>query len=70
MEGVGKCMYLLPGLVRLDLGDGGGLGGNGEEVAGVVSSMPSLPINPNPILTPPVQYGKGLHDTADLFFTF
>ena len=36
----GWCMggaWLLPGLVRLDLGVGGGLDGYGEEVVGVVS---------------------------------
>ena len=36
--GWSKCMCVLPGLVRLDLGVGGGLDGDGEEVVGVVSS--------------------------------
>ena len=35
--GGGVIMCVLPGLVRLDLGVGGGLGGAGEEVVGVVS---------------------------------
>ena len=35
--GLGKCMCILPLLVRLDLGIGGGLDGDGEEVVGVVS---------------------------------
>ena len=35
--GVQKCLYLLPGLVRLDLIIGGGLDGDWEEVIGVVS---------------------------------
>ena len=30
--GWGKCMCILPGLVRLELGVGGGLDGVGEEV--------------------------------------
>ena len=30
-------MCVLPGLVRLDLGVGGGLDGDGDEVVGVVS---------------------------------
>ena len=37
MVGVGKCMGILPGLVRLDLRIGGGLDGGGEELIGVVS---------------------------------
>ena len=32
-----KCMGILPGLVWLDFGIGGGLVGDGEEVIGVVS---------------------------------
>ena len=32
-----NCMCILPGLVRLDLGVGVGLDGDGEEVVGVVS---------------------------------
>ena len=32
-----NCMCILPGLVMLDLGVGGGLDGDSEEVAGVVS---------------------------------
>ena len=35
--GVGKCMCVVPGLVRLDLGVGGSLDGDGEEVVVVVS---------------------------------
>ena len=35
--GWGICMCVLPGLVRLDLGVGGGLDGDGKEVVGVVS---------------------------------
>ena len=35
--GVQKCMCILPGLVRLDLGFFGGLDGDGKEVVGVVS---------------------------------
>ena len=27
-------------------------------------ARPSLPVNPNPSLTPAVQYGMALHDTA------
>ena len=39
MDGVGgiNVVVILPGLVRLDLGIGGGLVGDGEEVIGVVS---------------------------------
>ena len=37
--GLGKCICVLPGLVRLDLGIGGGLDGDGEEVVGVVSCV-------------------------------
>ena len=35
--GVGKCMCVLPGIVRLDLGVGGCLECDGEEVVVVVS---------------------------------
>ena len=35
--GLEKCMCILPGLVGLDLGVGGGLDVDGEEVVGVVS---------------------------------
>ena len=35
--GCDNCMCILPGLVRLDLGFGGGLDGGGEEVVGLVS---------------------------------
>ena len=31
-------------------------------------ARPRLPVNPNPIFTPPVQYGMGLHDTAACSF--
>ena len=34
MVGVGKCICVLPGLVRLDLGLWGGLDVDGEEVIG------------------------------------
>ena len=37
VEGWEKCMCVLPGLARLDLGVGGGLDGDGEEVFGVGS---------------------------------
>ena len=38
-------MCVLPGLVRLDLGVGGGLDGDGEEVVGAVSMENIYPIN-------------------------
>ena len=57
------ALGVLPGLVRLDLGIGGGLDGGGEEVVGVVSctthapthARPSLPVvpYPNPARTQP-----------------
>ena len=30
-------------------------------------ARPSLPVNPNPSLTPAVQYGMALHDTAAMY---
>ena len=50
-------MCVLPGLVRLDLGIGGGLNGDGEEVAGgwvsgckiyTQKPRPGLPVNKIP----------------------
>ena len=37
-----KCMCILPGLVRMDLGLGEGLDGDDEEVIGVVSGCEIL----------------------------
>ena len=38
----GCCGAIVPGLVRLDLGIGGGLVGDGEEVIGLVSGCKIL----------------------------
>ena len=68
----GCCMawcMVLPGLVRLDLGVGGGLDGDGEEVAGVVCTA-QLARHQIPILTPPNRGAFRLHDTAAYYCQF
>ena len=44
----GGGVIVLPGLVRLDLGVGGGLDGDGGEVVGVVSCTAQLARQPKP----------------------